>query len=185
MSDANALDAAALGPYLEEACAGFFRPAGHRKVQLRPIEPDLSPEGRKRTLRAARQAAGRVAQIGAPGRPRVPRHEGAGRQRRAGAERAVPLRRGDADRPHVLRHVVSRRPHLLGSGAARNARQCRPRGDLRCHERDARRSFTTSMSRASAWRISASRETISNGSSAAGRASTEHRRPARSSTWRA
>ena len=42
MSDANALDAAALAPYLEAACSGLCRPRGDRKIQRRPVEPDLS-----------------------------------------------------------------------------------------------------------------------------------------------
>ena len=48
-------------PLPRAACAGLCRTRGHRKVQRRPVEPDLSAQGRERPLRAARQAAGAVA----------------------------------------------------------------------------------------------------------------------------
>ena len=184
MSDANALDAAALGPYLEAHVPGFCRPAGHRKIQRRPVQPDLSADGRKRALCAARQAAGPVAQIRASGRPRIPRHEGACRQRRAGAEGAAPLREDDADRPHVLRHGVS------STAASSGTRHCRrlPTMPSRAAIYDAMNATLAALHDVdvAARRprpISASRATISNASSAAGPASTAPPKPSRSPTW--
>ena len=51
MSDPDALDRGArLRPTSSRACAGFCRASGHREIQLRPVEPDLSPDRRQRPL---------------------------------------------------------------------------------------------------------------------------------------
>ena len=77
----------------------------------------------------ASKPAGRAAAVGARGRPRVPRDDGARRHRRAGAAHVLLLRRRSGHRHAVLRDGIRRRPHLLGSGAA-GARRGRARAAL-------------------------------------------------------
>ena len=82
MDDPNALDAAVLGPYLEAEVPGFSGLRAIEKFTAGQSNPTYLLDCRKRALCAARQAAGPAAQIGAPGRPRIPRHEGARAARR-------------------------------------------------------------------------------------------------------
>ena len=120
MSDANALDAAALGPYLEQHVARLCRPRGHRKIQLRPIQPDLSasrpraaatccaPSRPAQLLKSAHQVDREFRVMKALAGSGVPVPEG-----------PAPLRRGRADRPHVLRHGAS------STAASSGIRRCR------------------------------------------------------------
>ena len=78
-------------PISKQHVPGFAGLEAIEKFSAGQSNPTYLLTADKRPLCAARQAAGPVAEIGASGRPRVPRHEGAGRQRRAGAASAAPV----------------------------------------------------------------------------------------------
>ena len=107
-----------LARWLEEQRPGR-RSVDDPAVQRRPVEPDLSAVHGRRPLRAAAQAAGRAAALGARRRPRVPHPQRARGQRRARAARAVLLRRRQRGGHAVLSHGVRRRADLLEPRAAR------------------------------------------------------------------
>ena len=78
------------------AAAGLQGADHGREDADRPVEPDVPARLAQRPLRAAQEAAGPAAEERARGRPRVPRHEGAGGHRRAGAAHAASCARTTA-----------------------------------------------------------------------------------------
>ena len=130
----------------------------------------------ERPLRAARQAARHAAEVGAPGRPRIPRHEGA-RPTPPCRCRACcicrPRTRRSAACSIVMDFVEGRifwdpaLPEIIGN--------CRAGRDLRRDERARSAACTTSTSQPSALPISAGPAAISSGSWRAGAASTAPR----------
>ena len=112
------IDLVALAKYLEAAAAGLQGADHGGEDADGAVEPDVPAGLAQRPLRAAQEAAGPAAEERARGRPRVPRHEGAGGHRRAGAAHAAPVRGRQRHRHRLLRHGVRRRHRVLGPGAA-------------------------------------------------------------------
>ena len=137
---------------------------------------------RRQALRAAAQAAGQAAALGARGRSRVPGDHGAAHDRLPGREAARAVRGRVGDRHRVLRHGLRRGPRAVGPVAAGHA-EGRARGDLgRAEPRD-RAAAHDRLPRGRAWRTSASPATTSSARSSAGASSTAPPRPSGSRRW--
>ena len=70
----------AAGGLSRASSRGLRGPLSDQAIQGRPVKPDLSAGNAGAQIRAAPQAAGQTAAVGACGRSRIPRHQRAARQ---------------------------------------------------------------------------------------------------------
>ena len=112
-------DPARLEAYLAREVRGLCRAADGAAVQGRPVEPDLSAGNAGAQIRAAAEAAGQAAAVGARGRSRVPRHQRAARRRAFPvAEPVIYCADESVAGTRVLRHGLRRGPRVLEPGDA-------------------------------------------------------------------
>ena len=170
-------DPARLEAYLAREAPGFAGPLKVQPVQGRAVEPDLSAGNAVAQIRAAAEAAGQAAAVGACGRPRIPRDPARCTRKRFPVAEPVLYCADESvtGTPFYVMGFVEGRvfwnPEMPGSNPRRARR------DLRRDERDARAAALLRSGGPRACRTSAAARTTSRARSTAGRSSTAPRRP--------
>ncbi len=180
--EAHRFDVKRLETWCRDAVEAIRRRARSSPVRRRPVQPHIpvDDDGRQRrqALCDAQEAAGTIAGERPPGRPRIPRDEGAGRNRRSRAAYVCALRGRQRDRHHASTSWTMVEGRVLWESARCQTRH-RPSA-ARSTKPRSRPSRTFTMVDCEEGRpaaISARKATISRARSTAGPSSTRPPRP--------